>query len=734
MTNIRGRLLRAILTIFLFPISFCFATTRFVNINNPTPGLGTSWTTAFNNLQSALAASGIFDKILVAQGTYRPSTPAGRSATFLIPAYVSVYGGFNGTEPDETTRNPTLYPTILSGDIGVVGDPSDNCYHVVSVNNNGQSSLFSLTISDGHADAGYPASSVPQPDNMGGGVLVNGASAGAVSSIVVYNCIYTNNYAVYGGGLGAYGNAAIETNWGCFACLFYNNQAVDGGAGACFSDNSNQELGNFESCIFNNNTASAGNSSVFSSSISNASTSYSEINQIYNCLLYNEATPMMSNQLNSAHCSYTFMNNIIWTPGSPYTGGYTTGNTPINFDHCDVDGTLPPGSNIDADPQFINTAGGNFHVPPCSPVVDAGYNWAEYVNDYDGNLRQQGVVDIGPFEQVKGTASAEPSATTPQTFCQNSTAAITISGTSLMWYTSATGGTGSSTTPTISTASPGSTDYFVTQTTGGMCESNRLYITVTIIKQPANPSVNPVLPYCQYTTAAPLTAGGAGLRWYPTATGGTGDPTTPTPSTATIGPAIWYVSQTAGNCESPRTSISITVKATPAIAIDPINGSVCLGGTVKLQAQGADSYQWSPATGLSDPSISDPVAQLQSNILYTVTGTTDGCSATAQVTLQVGTNCTGGTGGYYIPNAFSPNGDGANDLFRVKTGDVPRSFNMTVFNRYGGKIFESADVGTGWDGVIGGNLAPTGTYVYLVVLTTSSGEIIKKQGTVILVR
>src|SRR5450631_410638 len=112
MTDLRGRVFKAILTTFLFPISCCFGAIRYVNINNATPGAGTSWVTAFNNLQSALAVAGTFDQIWIAQGTYKPSSPAGRSATFSIPGGTTIYGGFNGTETANTQANPTLYPTI----------------------------------------------------------------------------------------------------------------------------------------------------------------------------------------------------------------------------------------------------------------------------------------------------------------------------------------------------------------------------------------------------------------------------------------------------------------------------------------------------------------------------------------------------------------------------------------------------------------------------------------------
>jgi gliding motility-associated-like protein len=819
-----GRLLKAILALFLFPISYCSGTIRYVNINNATPGAGTTWASAFNNLQSALAASSIFDQIWVAQGTYKPSTPAGRSATFSVPGGVAIYGGFIGTESANTQANPALYPTILSGDIGVPGNAADNCYHVVTLNANlWIGSCHGVTIRDGQADAG--SSSLAQPDNTGGGVLFLAANPGDGTGTDFYNCTFTNNYAFYGGAIGSYAIAGLQVNYNATNCFFHDNQAVYGGA--MYNSIVNTDyLYVFENDIFYNNTASSGAASVFGNSVTNGTST--EYLQMENCLFYSEAAPVFTNDFtNSAFSSLRFDYNIVWTSGTPYTLGYSGGNTPLAMTNSDIDASFPLGSNIDADPLFVNAAAYDFHVSPCSPVIDQGPTFAEYPTDIGGSPRMQGpAIDLGPYETLKGTPATIPTVNTPVGLCQNSTASglsADATGTNLLWYTAATGGTGSSTAPTPSTAGLGTTAYYVTQTPSGYCESNRVEldvtvnsvpsvpttyppspycvnatasplaatgsnllwytaatggtgnptaptpstttvgsttwyvtqttgtcesprtpVTVTIGSSPAAPTYNPVPPYCQNTTAAQLTATGSSLLWYTAATGGTGNPTAPTPSTTTVGSTTWYVTQTTGTCESPRTPVTVTINAIPQLSIDPVNGSVCAGSTVKLQANGADSYQWSPATGLSDPSVSDPVAVLQSDILYTVTGTTDGCSATVQVDLTLSTNCSGpgtgpGTGpglgsGYYIPNAFSPNGDGANDLFRVKTGDVPRSFSMIVFNRYGGKIFESADIGTGWNGAIGGSLAPAGAYVYTVVLTTSAGNMIRKQGTVILVR
>lgn len=91
---------------------------------------GTSWTSAYNNLQAALtaaAASQGADQIWVAQGTYQPSLPSGRDATFQMLNNVAIYGGFSGVETSESQRNPSQHPTILSG-----VRSGGNVYHVVT--------------------------------------------------------------------------------------------------------------------------------------------------------------------------------------------------------------------------------------------------------------------------------------------------------------------------------------------------------------------------------------------------------------------------------------------------------------------------------------------------------------------------------------------------------------------------------------------------------------------------
>lgn len=194
-----------------------------------------------------------------------------------------------------------------------------------------------------------------------------------------------------------------------------------------------------------------------------------------------------------------------------------------------------------------------------------------------------------------------PGVTSPLVLCQGSPSVqLTATGTNLLWYTAAIGGTGSATASTASAATLGSTNYYVSQTNIGTsnCESPRAQITVNVVTTPAAPTVVSPLNYCQNQTVPALTAGGSNLLWYATATGGAGNSTAPVPSTSTIGSITYYVSQFAGTCESPRSSITVNVATTPtAPAVTP-QVNYCVGNTaVPLTAPGTNIKWYTTATG-----------------------------------------------------------------------------------------------------------------------------------------
>jgi len=156
-----------------------------------------------------------------------------------------------------------------------------------------------------------------------------------------------------------------------------------------------------------------------------------------------------------------------------------------------------------------------------------------------------------------------PTVTSPISYCQGATAtALTAIGTSLKWYTVATGGTASTTAPIPSTSTVGSTIYYVSQTINSI-ESNRAAIIVSVSATPAAPTVISPVNYNQNATATTLTATGTALKWFTVATAGTALASTPTPVTTAAGTVNYYVSQTVNTCESPRAIISVITTIIP---------------------------------------------------------------------------------------------------------------------------------------------------------------------------
>lgn len=86
----------------------------------------------------------------------------------------------------------------------------------------------------------------------------------------------------------------------------------------------------------------------------------------------------------------------------------------------------------------------------------------------------------------------------------------------------------------------------------------------------------------------------------------------------------------------------------------------------------------------------------------------------------------------YIPNSFTPNGDGLNDMFGV-SGEAIQSFSMQIFNRWGDKIFEANNVSQQWDGTFKGTKVPEGAYVYKVFASSITGKKTQKEGTITLI-
>ncbi len=158
------------------------------------------------------------------------------------------------------------------------------------------------------------------------------------------------------------------------------------------------------------------------------------------------------------------------------------------------------------------------------------------------------------------------------------------------------------------------------------------------------------------------------------------------------------------------------------------NVIIAYGASTTLTASGSGSYTWSPATGLSCTACKNPVASPLITTTYYVTN----CHGTDSVVITVEESpvpC----GELFIPNAFSPNEDGNNEILYVKQNCI-QTMKWEIFNRWGEKVFESIDVSKGWDGTYNTKRVDSGIYYYVFKAVYKSGEEVKREGNVALLR
>ncbi|MGI4022542.1 MAG: PKD domain-containing protein [Janthinobacterium lividum] len=184
------------------------------------------------------------------------------------------------------------------------------------------------------------------------------------------------------------------------------------------------------------------------------------------------------------------------------------------------------------------------------------------------------------------------------------------------------------------------------------------------------------------------------------------------PAIAGIGShPIKYIFTNTSGCADSVTQ-NITVNPTPVLDAGK-NILLHIGETVTLSPKVSGkilSYQWTPVIGLSNPRIANPVATLTDDITYRLTVTsTDSCTATDTIAVRV-------LKIPVIPNTFTPNNDGVNDVWNIKNLDRYENCMMEIFNRYGVKMFHSIGYGTAWDGRFNGKDVPMGTYYYVLNL------------------
>ena len=309
-------------------------------------GDGSSWADAYGYLQDALDTAGAGDEIWMAQGTYYPSIEVGGSGsryqTFQMKNGVKIYGGFPDTaNPDMADRDPNQYETILSGDIGVPGDKSDNCYqvfyHPEGLALDPNAILDGFTITAGNARRQF--------HNTGGGMYNKD------SSPTVTGCTFTGNSASWGGGMyNDWYSSPTVTN-----CAFTGNSSVHGGG----MFNTRYSSPTVTDCTFSINLVEYNGGGMFNSSSSPTVT---------NCTFSGNSADDGGGMYNSNESSPTVTNCIFSGNSAVYGGGMYNSRSSPKVTNCIFSG------------NSANASGGGMHNSRSSPKVTNcifGGNWAD---------------------------------------------------------------------------------------------------------------------------------------------------------------------------------------------------------------------------------------------------------------------------------------------------------------------------------------------------------------------
>ncbi|HNP20377.1 MAG TPA: T9SS type A sorting domain-containing protein [Fulvivirga sp.] len=366
---------------------------------------GTSWPNAFIELQTAIDVAEINSpaQVWVKAGTYYPTAGTDRTISFIMKNDVEIYGGFAGAETLLSQRDWKANETILSGDIGVLGNKNDNTLNVINNDYLSTAPLTASAILDGViVENGFNTLAL----TVNGGAGIRNTH----SSPIIRNCTIRNNELIGGFGSGILNTG--ESNPTIVGCIFYKNiNAAWGGAISYRAENrSNTFVNNTAStianCVFYENTAGQVGGAIYISNylvhlINNTITENEASGSGGAGITYLEFDPGGPN-VNDA----LYINNIVWgnistnASGLSQIGMFQSGPQLTNNI---VEGGLVGTNSIDVDPLFNDVPNNDFSINYCgSSAIDAGTSTNLPIilsTDIDQNTRVfNGTIDIGAYE------------------------------------------------------------------------------------------------------------------------------------------------------------------------------------------------------------------------------------------------------------------------------------------------------------------------------------------------
>jgi gliding motility-associated-like protein len=178
--------------------------------------------------------------------------------------------------------------------------------------------------------------------------------------------------------------------------------------------------------------------------------------------------------------------------------------------------------------------------------------------------------------------------------------------------------------------------------------------------------------------------------------------------------------------------VTMSIYDTTVIRINPNAVTIKYMETIGLSTNSTGtirSFQWTPADQLQNPQSLNPVTiPLTATTNFTLTViNSNGCVSKSQAIVKVSKPLD------LMPNAFTPNGDGKNDVFRIPPGYSIELSDFSVFDRWGNLVFTTKDISKGWDGTVNGKKSPPGAYSYYIK-GTYEGKPINIKSNIVLIR
>ena len=271
--------------------------------------------------------------------------------------------------------------------------------------------------------------------------------------------------------------------------------------------------------------------------------------------------------------------------------------------------------------------------------------------------------------------------------------------------------------------------YTATVSSDSLCTAS---VSFTVIDSGALPHINGDESLCRYENAdpinIPLDGPSATISWFSTA----GVPLlgAPLPNTFTTGSYSWYFIENYRSCTTGPDTVHVVVHDLPVVAILNIPHTVCYGDEIHLEASGGIKYTWQPADIIRSDTSGQYVL-IYSPVTLTVTATdANSCIDTATVTYSDIPPCCN----FSYPTAFTPNNDGNNDGFRIVTYGNMLHYSLSIYNRWGQKVFWTGDPDRRWDGGFEGHPCDAGVYYYIMQGQCLTGQKQEHRGDLTLIR